>query len=285
MELIKKKVYALLDQDNKQSFLTRLVNLFLVLLILGNVLALILLTVKEYQDKYAGFFKVFEVFSVLVFTAEYGLRLWVCDLNKQYAEPVKGKIKYALSPLAIIDLLSILPFFLQVFGIIDLRVLGLLRYARLLRIFKLKRYIRSLQIIWRVFASKKEEMTIALLTIIFLLVVFSTLVYIAEHHVQPDKFSSIPATMWWGITTLTTVGYGDMVPITPLGKMFAGVAAIFGIGIFAFPAGIISAGFAAQLQKKNDRKKSMICPHCGEKINNKEVSKHVAANSGSTKII
>jgi voltage-gated potassium channel len=272
---IKKKVYALLDPNNKEDFWARITSLFLVIIILGNVLALILSTVKEYQQKYEDLFVLFEDLSVFVFTIEYALRLWVCDLKKEYAEPVKGRIRYALTPLAVIDLLAVLPFFLQLLGIVDLRVLGLLRYARLLRIFKLKRYIRSLQIIWRVFASKKEEMTIALLTILFLLVVFSTLLYIAEHHVQPDKFSSIPATMWWGITTLTTVGYGDMTPITPLGKLFAGIAAVFGIGIFAFPAGIISAGFAAQLQKKNERKKSMICPHCGERISNKEVTKHV----------
>lgn len=279
MQDIKKQIYLLLDPNNRASYLARLINTFLILMILGNVLALILLTVKEYQEDYIGLFKAFEVFSVFVFTVEYILRLWVSDVNKEYAEPVKGKIKYALTPLAVIDLMAILPVYLQLFGIVDLRMLGLLRYARLLRIFKLKRYVRSLQIIWRVFASKKEEMTIALFTILFLLVVFSTLLYIAEHNVQPDKFSSIPATMWWGITTLTTVGYGDMTPITPLGKLFAGIAAVFGIGIFAFPAGIISAGFAAQLQKKAERKKSMICPHCGERISNKEVTKHVEGNN------
>jgi voltage-gated potassium channel len=279
MQDIKKKIYLLLDPNNRMDFIARLINTFLITMILMNVLALILLTVKEYQEDYIGFFKSFEVFSVFVFTVEYVLRLWVADVNKEYAEPVKGKIKYALTPLAIIDLIAILPVYLQLFGIVDLRMLGLLRYARLLRIFKLKRYVRSLQIIWRVFASKKEEMMIALFTILFLLVVFSTLLYIAEHNVQPDKFSSIPATMWWGITTLTTVGYGDMVPITPLGKLFAGIAAVFGIGIFAFPAGIISAGFAAQLQKKAERKKSMLCPHCGERISNKEVTKHVTGNN------
>jgi voltage-gated potassium channel len=275
---IKKRIFDLLDPDNKNDFFAKLINAFLVVMIMGNVIALLLVTVEEYQAKYLGLFKAFEILSVIVFTAEYGLRLWVSDLHKAYSEPVKGRIKYLLTPLAIVDLIAILPFFLQIFGIIDLRALGLLRYARLLRIFKLKRYIHSLRIIWKVFASKKEEMTIALFTILFLLVVFSTLVYLAEHNVQPDKFSSIPATMWWGIATLTTVGYGDMTPITPLGKLFASITAIFGIGIFAFPAGIISAGFAAQLQKKTQRNKSMICPHCGERISNKDVVKHVDSN-------
>jgi voltage-gated potassium channel len=281
MQDIKKRIYLLLDPNNKADYSARLVNTFLILMVLINALSFVLLTVKEYQEDYLEVFKDFEIFSVFVFTIEYALRVWTSSLNKEYAEPRKGVIKYLLSPLALIDLMAILPAYLQFFGIIDLRMLGLLRYSRLLRIFKLKRHVRTLQIIWKVFASKKEEMIIALLTILFLLVVFSTLVYIAEHHVQPDKFSSIPATMWWGITTLTTVGYGDMVPITPLGKFFAGVAAIFGIGVFAFPAGIMSAGFAAQLQKKAERKKSMICPHCGERISNKDVSKHVEGNNSA----
>jgi len=275
---IKKRIYDLLDSDNKQDVWARRVNAFLVVMILGNVIALLLITIQEYQEKYIGLFKAFEYLSVAVFTAEYALRLWVCDLNKEFSEPGKGKIKYLTTPLAIVDLIAILPFFLQIFGIVDLRALGLLRYARLLRIFKLKRYVHSLRIIWKVFASKKEEMTIALFTILFLLVVFSTLVYLAEHNEPNTKFTSIPATMWWGIATLTTVGYGDITPITPLGKFFASITAIFGIGIFAFPAGIISAGFAAQLQKKNQRNKSLVCPHCGERISHKEVVKHVDSN-------
>ncbi len=278
MQEIKNRIHNLLDSDNKADFGARILNYFLVLMILGNVASLLLITVKEYQEKYSSFFEFFEYLSIFVFTIEYILRWWVCDFDKKYSEPIKGKINYLLTPLAIIDLLAILPFFIQFFGIVDLRALGLLRYARLIRIFKLKRYVHSLRIIWKVFASKKEEMKIALFTILFLLVVFSTLVFLAEHHAQPTKFTSIPATMWWGIMTLTTVGYGDMTPITPLGKLFASITALFGIGIFAFPAGIISAGFAAQMQKKAQRNKSLICPHCGERISNKEIVKHVDSN-------
>jgi len=273
MNAFKKYVYQILDHNRKETG-SKALGYFLVVLIIGNVFTLIFSTVKEYNDIYGELFLDFELFSIVVFTIEYILRLWVSNLDQQYKGGFSGRLKYFISTLAIIDLIAILPFYLHLIGLIDLRVLSMLRISRMLRIFKLKRYVHSLQIIWKVITGKKEEIFIAIFIIFFLLIVSSSLVFIAEHDAQPDKFSSIPATMWWGIATLTTVGYGDMTPVTAMGKIFGAFTAVFGIAIFAFPAGIISAGFTALLQKeKKDNIK--ICPHCGEKIDSTDFSKHI----------
>jgi voltage-gated potassium channel len=173
------------------------------------------------------------------------------------------------SGMALIDLLSILPFYLDfilpLFPI-DLRALRILRLFRLLRLFKIARYLKALNIMQAVLRERKEQITVSIMFILFLLVVVSTLMYYAENEAQPDTFSSIPATMWWGIETLTTVGYGDMVPITPYGKLLGGMIAILGIGLFALPAGIFSSGLTEHLHRSGKKKGQKRCPHCGGEL-------------------
>jgi voltage-gated potassium channel len=133
----------------------------------------------------------------------------------------------------------------------------------LFRLFKIERYLHALKIFKRVIYDRKEQLILSFLFILFVLTIISFIMFYAEHEAQPDKFSSIPATMWWGIATITTVGYGDMVPITPLGKFLGGLFAIAGVGLLALPAGILSSGFFESLHKEPAIKK---CPHCGEDI-------------------
>jgi voltage-gated potassium channel len=164
----------------------------------------------------------------------------------------------------LIDLLSILPFYLPLHGL-DLRIIRAVRLFRLFRLFKVGRYPQSLNRLANVIKSKKEELVITLFSAIVLLIIASSLMYFIEKEAQPDVFGSIPDAMWWGAVTLTTVGYGDVYPVTLLGKFISASIAVLGIGLFALPAGIIASGFASELQKEKHEK--IICPHCGKNIN------------------
>ena len=133
----------------------------------------------------------------------------------------------------------------------------------LFRMFKIARYLHALNVFKKVLHERREQLVLSVIFLLFVLIIISFFMYYAEHDAQPKKFSSIPATMWWGIETLTTVGYGDMVPITPLGKILGGFFALAGVGLLALPAGILSSGFFEMLHQTREAKK---CPHCGEEI-------------------
>ena len=260
----RKKVFELLDATAIESKLERYVNLFLMGLIFFNVLLVILETEKALYLRRRPLFHWFDVASVLIFSIEYLLRLWSCTENVRYAHPLWGRVRYVFSPMAAVDLLAIAPFYLPMLIPVDLRFLRAHRLFRLFRLLKLGRYMKSLRRIRNVFVEKKEELFIAIFSVLILLVLSSSLMYFVENEAQPDKFSSISAAMWWGIATLTTIGYGDMYPITLLGKVLGGIIAILGIGFFALPAGILASGFAGEIQKQE--KKERNCPHCGKTI-------------------
>ena len=243
----------------------RIVDFSIVVVIFLNVIALILETVEPIYNLNRTAFAVFEQFSIAVFSVEYVLRLWSCTTNPRYAHPVRGRLRFLLSPLGLIDLLAILPFFMPFFGI-DLRFVRTVRLLRIFRIVKLVRYSRALRLLGNVVMDRKEELFSIFFVLMTLLIIASSLMYFAEHEVQPDVFPSIPSTMWWGIVTLTTVGYGDTFPITPLGQTIAAIIAILGIGMFALPAGILGAGFTEELEKTRNSgtDEPARCRHCGE---------------------
>jgi len=173
-------------------------------------------------------------------------------------------------------LLAILPYYLPFTGI-DLRFLRILRMMRIFRIAKLGRYSQSLQILRRVMTAKKEQLLCTLFVLVLLVIVAASMLYYAENGVQPENFSSIPAAMWWAVSTLTTVGYGDIYPTTGLGKFMASIIAVLGIGVFALPAGILGAGFVEEMGRRDQSGNSDAdnagltgkpahCPHCGKEI-------------------
>ena len=259
---VKKRFYELLDNSTIESKLERNLNIFLMGLIFLNVLAVILETEERLFLRFKVIFYWFEVASVLIFTVEYLLRLWSCTENPKFKHPLWGRIRFMLTPMAMIDLLAILPFYLPMLIKVDLRFLRVLRLFRIFRLLKLGRYVKSLRTINNVFKEKKEELFIAIFSVLILLVLSSSLMYFVERDAQPDKFTSIPAALWWGISALTTIGYGDIYPITLLGKMLGSIIAILGIGLFALPAGILASGFAGEIHKKDTG--SGKCPHCGK---------------------
>ncbi|WP_345778538.1 ion transporter [Natrinema sp. DC36] len=260
---LKERVYFLLDGSHRESWISFGTNLFIMALIVLNVATYIAGTVPWVSAQYGQLFDAFDVFCVSVFTVEYVLRVWSCTVNKRYSSPVRGRIRFMLSPYALIDLIAIFPFYLPI-------VLGekgaerVLRIFRLFRLLKIARYSNSLTLITNVFRRKAEELLITVLVMSIWLVFVSSLMYYAERGAQPEVYSSIPAALWWGIVTLTTVGYGDVVPITPLGRALGAMIALLGIALFALPAGIIASGFAEELDRR--RQGTQYCPHCGGEV-------------------
>lgn len=259
---LKRLVYKTLEVTHHDDWAGKTFDAFMIALISLNVVAFAFETVYSISIPYKSHFNNFETFSAIVFTVEYGLRLWTCTLQRGYRHPLWGRIKFALMPLSIIDILSILPFFLFMFfpNLVFIREIHLLRLARLL---KIGRYSESIRTLGNVIKSKRDDLLSAIFTVFTLLMVSASLVYFAEHASQPELFSSIPASMWWSVVTLTSVGYGDVYPITPLGKLLGGVIAVLGLGLVALPTGILASGFAEEVQRKRTQP---TCPHCGKRI-------------------
>jgi len=265
IQVIKKRTYEILKVASPDDLPSKIFDIFISILISLNVIVVILETVETLSSQYQNLFNVFELFSVVVFSVEYVLRIWSCTAEENYHNPVTGRVKFALTPFLVIDLLAILPFYLPMFITLDLRFIRALRLIRLLRVFKLARYSESLRILGNVFKKKKAELYITVFILVILLVIVSSFMYFLENEAQPKVFSSIPASMWWGMITLTTVGYGDIYPITIFGKLLGVIMALLGIGMFALPTAIIASGFTEEMQKKREKKQT--CPHCGKEIN------------------
>jgi voltage-gated potassium channel len=257
----RQQVYQKLNPQIGHSKWDTAIDRFFAALIVLNVVAVILETVQELYAGHTALFKNFELFSVCVFTIEYLLRLWACTCDAQYRHPLFGRLRYAVSAGALVDLLAILPFFGPGPKSIDLRFIRVLRLARFMRIFKLGRYFNAARVISKVLKDKTSELCMCLVVMGLLIVIASSGMYFVENGAQPDKFASIPETMWWCVITLTTVGYGDVFPVTIMGKLLTAILAVLGIGFFALPAGILSSAFAEEFQNQKCAEKR--CPHCG----------------------
>lgn len=256
----KQQILDTINKDDGSNKLSHYFDVFIMVLIVLNVFVVIIETVDSIYQKYRVIFNVFEVFTVVVFSIEYIIRIWVCTLIDKYKHPVWGRLKYIFSVEALIDLMAILPFYLPLVFKMDARFLRVLRLFRLMRIFKLGRYSLAFQMIVNVIKKRKEELIITLTLLMVMLILSSSLMYYIENEAQPDVFTSIPATMWWAIATLTTVGYGDVYPITSLGKLLGAGIAILGIGVFALPTGIIASSFEKELSDLDHAKKAKSDP-------------------------
>ena len=260
---IRRSLHDILAVDGEHPY-SHAFDVAIMSLIALNVVAVMLATVEGIFQAYRQWFFAIELVSVTVFTGEYLGRLWTCTLDDEYANPIVGRLRFALHPLLVIDLLAILPFFVGAF-FIDLRFLRALRLFRFFRLLKLARYSDAMQGFAFVFREKKEDLTIALSATTVLLLIASSLMYFAERHAQPEAFSSIPEALWWGVVTLTTVGYGDVYPVTPIGRLLGSVIAVLGVGLVALPASILASGFIEEEERTDG-----ICPHCGEYVDELE---------------
>ena len=233
-------VYDNLHNDDNESRLSRCVNYFLILLIIGNVIAVLLESVSDIYLAYQRFFDAFEYLSIVIFSAEYVLRIWSVAEQDTTQSAWKMRWQYVTSGAAIIDLLAILPAYLNFIIPIDLRFL---RILRLLRLLKLTRYFVSLQILLRVIEQEKGSFQAVIFILAIMIVMAAAGIYVVESRIQPEVFSSIPASMWWAVVTLTTVGYGDVTPITPLGRFLGALITILGGGACCFTCGYFGQWF------------------------------------------
>lgn len=260
----KRKVFLLLDNEKGNSKGDYFVEYLISGLILLNVISIFLESYKSINTQYHSIFNFIEIVSIIIFSIEYIFRIWIADFQYPTLSPVKARVKYILSFLGLVDLLSILPFYLPYLIKIDLRVMRVLRLLRLLRLLKLNRHSKALQLIGKVLKSTRNDILVTVFMVFILLVLASTLMYSIENDAQPEAFDNIGQALWWAVATLTTVGYGDIYPVTGLGKFLSGIIALLGIGIVALPTGIISSAYISEVQSS---KANCKCPHCGKNIN------------------
>jgi len=247
---LRQRLYMILEAGKTGDRASMFFDWFMVGLILVNVAAFAAETDENVAAKFGAAFAAFNGLSIAIFTAEYLARLWVCIDHpplKRYG-PLAVRLRWATTPSMLIDLAVILPFYLSLLVAIDLRVL---RVFRLLRFLKLARFSPALDSLARVFQAERRAVMGALIVMLGLLFFSASVIYALEHEAQPEAFGSVPKSMWWALATLTTVGYGDVVPVTLLGKMFGGLVMIFGLGMFALPIAIVSSGFAREIHRRD----------------------------------
>lgn len=246
---LRKRIYEVIESSDPEDWKGKWFDDFMIVLIVTNVVAVVLETVESLSVAYKTFFDVFELFSVAVFSIEYVLRIWTAveSEDNRFRPPVAGRVRYSMTWLALIDAIAILPFYLAAFLSVDLRFM---RVFRLLRLLKLTRYSQALQTLGAAVHGQRRVLGAALMIIVTLLVFASSIIYLLENEAQPEAFASIPEAMWWGLATLTTVGYGDVTPISAAGKVFGAFIMVLGIGMFALPAGILATAFANELRKR-----------------------------------
>ncbi len=244
------EVFNLFEHPYTSTF-NRSVNSFIICLIVLNILATVIGSIPAVETAYGGLLHGFEFFSVFIFTIEYILRIWssVEEPKEQGKRHLFVRLRYMLKPISIIDALAFLPFYFGMFFTVDLRFM---RFFRLLRIFKLSRYSRSLNVLTAVLHNEAQSFGMTLFILLTILLLAAGGIHVFEKDVQPDAFGSIPHSLWWAIATLTTVGYGDVTPITTGGKIFGALVMIVGIGMVALPTGILSSAFAEEIRYRRD---------------------------------
>lgn len=248
-------VFRLLERSERAHGASWLVDMFLVILIFINVAAVLLQSVSTIGEAYANEFRVLEVISVAIFSLEYVLRIWSCveDTSGDPTGSALGKrLRFAMSPMALIDLCAVLPFYLAAVGLLGPADTRILRVLRLLRLFKLTRYATSISLLGQVLRENAANFVAALGVLLVVMVFAASGMYLLERNVQPEEFGDIPSAMWWAFVTLTTVGYGDVTPVTTLGKVFASAIIAVSIGIVALPAGLLASSFSARLRNNAD---------------------------------
>ena len=268
---IKKIVFEVIQPAERGNVASKIFDVFIMLLIFASIASVFIMTF-DVSPEVIKFLNRFEWWVLIVFSVEYLLRIWTADMLYPELSPWRARLKYVCSGMAIIDLIAILPFYLPIFMTIKPEVIRSLRLVRLLRLFKLSRYTDAVSSIWSVFRNKIQEIVVSVVFVVMILIIASLLIYYAEHDAQPDKFANAFSGVWWAVATLTTVGYGDIYPVTAMGRFLGGIIALTGIGLVAVPTGIISAGFVELLEKKRGGKKNdqdekpNYCPHCGKKL-------------------
>ncbi|MBS0246184.1 MAG: ion transporter [Proteobacteria bacterium] len=246
---LRRQIYLALEQGPVGSGAGMMVDRFLVVLILVNLINAALESVPSLSARYGEVFRAIEYFSLVVFTVEYALRLWsaVDHGPHRHLSAARARLKYALSPTGLVDLLAVLPFWLEFVTTADLRFLLVFR---MVRFFKIARYSPAMRSLLDVIYRERRALFGCLVITLGATLVSASLMHLAEGHIQPDKLGTIPDAMWWAIVTIGTIGYGDVVPVTPLGKLIATGTIFLGVMMIALPVGIIATAFSEQIHRR-----------------------------------
>tara|TARA_B100000579_G_scaffold426051_1_gene432699 strand:- start:182 stop:1138 length:957 start_codon:yes stop_codon:yes gene_type:complete len=264
MGLTRNRIYHILELTDPEDRTARLIGLSIVGLIMINVLAIVLESIPSMLEEYGNAFFRLEIISCIIFIVEYLLRVWasvedpntVIDESGSRIRDSRRRLNFMFKPMAIIDFLAFVPVFLQLlFPGVDLRFL---RGLRLLRIFKLTRYFQSFEMILEVLHDEWRNLAGTMFIMLVILVIAACGLYYIERDIQPEKFGSIPEAMWWAMAALTTVGYGDAYPITPVGKIIGSLVTIVGIGMVALPSGILASSFSERMRQKRESMQTQI---------------------------
>lgn len=265
---VRRRLFHIMHKPVFENRVARYVNYMLALLILANCADVALETMpsmKEYHDGYV----LLDAFSLVVFLIEYALRIWVCVEQPRFSHPVLGRLNYARQPLTLIDAVVLVS---MVSGGIDLRFLRVFRLSRLLQVFHLESLDKSLNRFMHALGRRRTLLIVSVTLMLIAMYCSASIMYYAEHEAQPQKFVSIPSTLWWSVVSLSTTGYGDQFPISSVGKFFASLIIIFGTGIFALPAAIVTASVLEATNTHIDTEEELAqdslapyCPHCGAK--------------------
>jgi voltage-gated potassium channel len=271
---LQNKLFSLLEEPEKSRYSYAL-NIFIYTLILISIIALMVSTIAEYNEKYSYILTLIQHIIMPLFVIEYGLRIYAAGSLKKY-RGFKGILKYMTSAYAIIDLIVIIPYLFVGFDFNNAFIRSL-RFFRIFRLFRMKKQAEFVKVISQILSSKKEEFIVLLFCTLAIILFLSFIVFEAEHNAQPEVFTNIPQTLWWAVATLTTVGYGDMFPITTLGKFITAIVSILGIAFIAIPGGIFASEFVNVYSKRKlQRKSNKKCLQCDsinvEYIDNPELS-------------
>jgi len=262
--LSRNRIYQILEFTDPEDRTSRFISFGIVGLIIVNVLAIVLESIPSLYEAYEKTFFKLEIVSCIIFILEYVLRVWASVEDPETIEDESGtqitngrrRINFMLKPLAIIDFLAFVPIFLQLlFPGVDLRFL---RALRLLRVFKLTRYFQSFEMILEVLHDEWRSLAGTVFIMLVILVIAACGLYYIERDIQPDKFGSIPEAMWWAMAALTTVGYGDAYPITPIGKIIGSIVTLLGIGMVALPSGILASSFSERMRQRRESMQTQI---------------------------
>jgi voltage-gated potassium channel len=246
---IRRRTFEVLEEARRDDQLSRLVDLLLIALITVNLVAVVLESVPTLAARYRTAFFIIEIISLVVFTVEYVARIWAATDQplrpRRYLPPWLG---YMTSASGVIDLLAVVPFWIGLFVVTDLRVLLVFRIVRFL---KLARYSPAMRSLLDTLYAERRALFGCVVIVLGATVVAASVMHVVEGPAQPDKFGTVPDAMWWAIVTLTTTGYGDVVPVTPLGRVVGGLTVLMGILMLALPVGIVATAFANVIHRRD----------------------------------
>ena len=254
MENVKKYIYNIIRDDDQNDLKSNIFDFTIIILVIINVIVIFLDTFENIRIYIEPYYKIIDTVSIIVFSIEYILRIWTASIMHSNISPFKSRIKYIFSAEAIIDLIVLFSFYLPLFSYQNIKFIRILRLFRILSILKINRYTHALSDLRNVL-KKKSIQLISSIFVVGVLIIFSALLmYYIENEAQPGSFNNAYSSLWWAIATLTTVGYGDIYPVTVLGKLLGILISLMGIALIAIPTGIITAGFMEQINEKKIKK-------------------------------